>query len=575
MSGLRLATELCRAVRENANCAVEWRHEKRRRLFFFRAGVLVLAQSNLKSESPERVAERAVGLDAEALSAAVAQLRVHEALGEADGDVLVHPGAPAPAFEPHDVVGLLWGAADRLPPLPPEASPRAVPLQALLLARIPAGAEVTRYLLELDGGRPLEDVIDFGPDEPDVIARALALAWALGAVEAEGGDPSVVVRGSSAPAPAAAPAFTPPPPAPTPSADPSPPRADLTVDDIADLIRGELQDAAPPAAAPSDVQGPASQKPVAAAPSDSPAHRIPAPEPAPASQRPGATPPRLTTPAPDPEAGGARPFGGASVTVTFGAGRPVAAADPMEARFGPALTRIRMAKDHFAVLGTGWEDAPETHRRAYFGLAQRLHPDRFTSEPTDVRDVASELFDRVRGAWEVLGDEARREAYIAKVIRGEKTDDEKAMDRVRLILEAESEFKRGVAELQAGRLPIAHELFSRVVRAVPDEPEFNAYAGFTTFRLEHTRNEAAANEGAARVQAALQANEKLDNVWVLHGVILRTTGNDTAARRAFVTALKLRPTNPDAAREMKRLGRDAPSEAPAGGGFLSRLFGKK
>jgi hypothetical protein len=560
MTGRSLAAELCRAVRESSNCAVEWRHEKRRRLFFFRAGVLVLVQSNLKSESPERIAERAPGLDAEALAAAVAQMRVHEALREPVGEVVVHPGAPAPAFEPHDAIALLWGAADQLAPMPADAAPRAVPLQALLLARIPAGAEVTRYLLELDGGRPLEDVIDFGPDEPDVIARAVALAWALGAVESDGTASSIEVFGSI-PAAAVPPPAAPPPATPAPA---GPPQPDLTVDDIADLIRGEL-DTVPAAPVPAPpVPAPPAPASAAATPAR-PAAAPPRPPPAPAPAAPARTS--------DPEDDG-RPFGGASVTVTFGARRPAQPpADPMEARFGPALTRIRAAKDHFAVLGTGWEDVPETHRRAYFALAQRLHPDRYVSDPADVRDVAGELFDRVRGAWEVLGNDERRAAYIAKVIRGEKTDDEKAMERVRLILEAESEFKRGVAELQAGRLPNAHELFARVVRAVPDEPEFNAYAGFTTFRLEHTRNEAAAAEGAARVQAALQANEKLDNVWVLHGVILRTTGHEAAARRAFVAALKLRPTNPDAAREMKRLGRDAAVEAP--GGFFSRLFGKK
>lgn len=542
MSGHRLAAELCRAVREHGNDTVEWRKDRRRRLFFFRAGALVLVQSNLKSESPERVSERVPGLDAEALCSAVAQMRLYEALGETDGEVLVHPDAPPPEFEPLDAIALLWAAADRLAPLPAGAAPRVVPGQTSLLARIPVGAEVTRYLLELDGGRPLGDVIDFGPHDPDVIARAIALAWALGAVEDHGGAQTMVITGSVAP-----PTVPPAPPVVAPT-----PRVDLTVDDIAELIRDEVQ---------------GDRKPHPAAP-----QRAAAPQ---------AAPPRPAPPVdPDP-ADDAHHFNKSNTTVTLGAPRSGDAAarsvDPMGARFGPALTRIRGAENHFAVLGTGWEDAPETHRRAYFGLAQRLHPDRYTADPANVQEVASELFDRVRAAWEALGDDARRAAYIAKEIHGELTDDEKAMARVRLILEAEADFKRGVADLQAGRLPAAHEIFARVVRAIPDEPEFAAYAGFTTFRLEHTRNEAAAAKGAALVEAALRANDKLDNVWVLHGVIQRTKGNEAAARGAFVSALKIRPTNPDAMREMKRVGRDLTpgTPAPGGGGFFSRLFGKK
>ncbi len=563
MSGARLAFELCRAIREHGTGAVEWRQEKRRRLFFFRAGVLVLVQSNLKSESPERVAERAPGLDADGLRAAVAQLRVADALGEEGGDVVVHPEADAPAFEPCDAIALLWGAAHQLPPWPADTYPRAVPVYAPLLARMPAGAEVARYLLELDGSRPVEDVIDFGPAEPDVITLALALGQALGAVEPTLGEPVLSIRETSPPpaAPRPIPAVvtpavvtpavvtpTPTPATPTPTPTPPPPVAapsTVAVDDIADLIRTELH-------APEEEEtGDAATYPHRAVPTAGPSD-------APEDTR--------------------RPFGGASMTVSFGGanrGAPGTPATPLESHFGPALQRIRAATDHFAVLGTGWQDPPEVHRRAYFDLARRLHPDRFTLEPPETRDVATELFDRVRSAWEVLGVEETRAAYIAKVIRGELTEDEKAMERVRVILEAEALFKNGVKELNAGRLPAAHDQFQQATRLVPEEIEFAAYAGFTTFRLEHSRNEGAATEGAARVEAAVKANEKLDNVWVLHGIVLRTLGNEPAARRAFLTALKVRPTNPDAAREIKRLDREAtPPEAPASS-FLSRLFGKK
>jgi len=484
VSGEQVVNELCRMVREGQTGAVEWRHEKRRRLFFVRAGALALIQSNLRSESPDRVRERSPELPpGPALAFAVAQLRLAETLGEADGNVLVHPGVPAPAFEPHDVVALLWGAADRLPAPPAGCFPRIAPRLVPIVARLPADTDVVRYILELDGSRPLEDVIDFGPAEPGEIARALSVACALGAVEVGTEADLVSVRGA--------------------------------------------QDEAP---SPRAVE---------------PSHSL------------------------DDDAG-------ATVTVTFGVGRAVSVsggADPLRAAFGPLLGMLD-APDHFAVLGTTWTDTTETHRRAYFTLAHSLHPDRYTTQTMDVRDVATELFDRVRAAWEVLSDETKREAYIAKVIRGEKTEDEQAMERVRSILDAETDFKRGVAELTAGRLPAAHEIFQRVTQAVPDEVEFAAYAGLTTFRLQHGRDAAAATAGAAKVQAALRANEKLDNVWVLHGTILRTLGNEAGAREAFISALKQRPSNPDAARELKRLGREAAAAEPAGSGFFSRFFGK-
>ena len=86
----------------------------------------------------------------------------------------------------------------------------------------------------------------------------------------------------------------------------------------------------------------------------------------------------------------------------------------------------------------------------------------------------------------------------------------------------------------------------------------------------------AAEEGARRVAAAVAANDKLDNILVLHGIILRMQGHEAAARRAFVSALKLKPANPDAAREMKRLEREKePPPEPPKAGFFSKIFGKK
>jgi curved DNA-binding protein CbpA len=256
---------------------------------------------------------------------------------------------------------------------------------------------------------------------------------------------------------------------------------------------------------------------------------------------------------------------------------PSVRVDPVEAAFGPALTRIRNAPDHFAVLGVSWRDPAEVIRKSYFNLARELHPDRYGAESEEVQRTAAELFDKVRAAWEMLGDDSKREAYIAKVIRGEKTEEEKAMEKVQAILDGEALFKRALNEYYAGRTPQAHELFSAAAERVPDEPEFQAYAGYTTFKLNQGRDERKAEEGAERILAALKVNERLDSAQVLIGLVHRARGDDVSAKRAFTAALKLKPSNPDAARELKRLeSRPSPAPAPeAGGGLFSRLFGKK
>lgn len=484
MSVRRLLDALGDALRERATGVVEWRRDRDRRLFFVDEGELVLLQSNVKDDSLERFVAEHGEMEPAQARARLLEARVAHALAETGGDAAFTPGVLPPQRSPADLVALVWSATDALPPLPQEGWPEAQPGAGVVVGRLPVGDVVRDYLLALDGTRAVEDVLDFGPDDPAAVGRALRVAAALGAVRFDTAEASAthVVTGPPSRAP----------------------RAPLG-DDIGDLIRGELGDDA---------------------------HTAPAPS-----------------------------------------------GDPVEARFGALLPRIRDAKDHFQVLGMSWQDPPEALRRAYFQLAKELHPDRFVAEPAAIQAVASDLFDKVRSAWEVLGDEETRKTYIARTIHGELSEEEKAMERVRVILDAEAAFRKGMVELRAGRLPAAHELFQKATEGMPEEHEFAAYAGYTTWKLNAARDEAAAEEGARRLKAALDANEKLDGAWVLHGMVLAGKGQAAAARKAFVTALKLKPSNPDAVREMKRLERagDAapPEPTEGGGGFFSKLFGKK
>ena len=232
-------------------------------------------------------------------------------------------------------------------------------------------------------------------------------------------------------------------------------------------VLGALETGTAPAAAP---PRPASAPPRAAAP---PPEAAPAPVPPPvASARPEPSPASLAASLDDDIASLLQ---GALDAAPAGPPSPLKPEDELERALGPDVQRILAAADHFAVLGTSWQDAPEQHRRAYFRIAQRFHPDRLGDASEAVRVAAADAFERARVAWEELGDDARREAYIARVVRGEKSEEELAMEKVRRILDAESDFKRGPAELGAGRavLSVSPELFlsvdahSRSVRTRP------------------------------------------------------------------------------------------------------------
>ena len=252
--------------------------------------------------------------------------------------------------------------------------------------------------------------------------------------------------------------------------------------------------------------------------------------------------------------------------------------DPVATRLGPTAARIRGASNHFDVLGVKWDEPQEVARKAYFTLARELHPDGFSGAPAEIQAAAAELFDTVRGAWEVLKDDTLRTAYIKKVVHGEKTEDEVAMDKVRAILEAEGEFTRALLDFSSGRIAQAHECFLRVSAAVPEEAEFSAYAGYTSFRMNTGKDAEKAEAGLAQLRAAVERSEKLDSGWVLLGHVHHSRGAPVESREAYIRALKINPSNPDAVRGMKRLERDkaAIDEAASGGsGLFRKLFGGK
>jgi tetratricopeptide (TPR) repeat protein len=476
---------LTRALRDGAPGALEWRDDRRRRLFFLAEGHLLAAQSNLRSETTDRLRELDPSLDGPALTRAEAVARLRGALAEPAGEVTWHPGQRPSEARPLPVGEVLRACSTSLPAVPDAAWPRLLPHAGAHIHALGFPETLRDWLSALDGTRPHGEVVAFGPDATPQLDGALRVAILLGAVDA-----NVQAARAVHDAPAS----------------------------LDDLFADPLPAPPAPAAAPS---GEALRRGGPPPPQEEPAH-------APA------------------------PSGNADLEAV--------------------VARISRAAHHFEVLDVAQDAAPEAMRRAYFTLARMLHPDQLHDVDEATRARATDAFDKVRAAWEDLGDDAKRNAYVARVIRGEKSEDELATERVKAILEAEGEFSRGLIALHAGRIPEAHAAFQRVVAVVDDSPEFNAYAAWTAFKLapKGDGQDAAFN----RIRAAVRANDKLDAPLTLLGMAYKARGQDDLARAAFIQALKLKPSNPDAARELRRMEREAATKQ-ASGGFFSRLFGKK
>lgn len=470
---------------------IEWVDGKRRRIVFLDGATLTEVQSNLRSESPERLAELGTPDPASAARAA----RLGGLLREVAGVVSAHPGAVAPSPAPVPLARALAEVAAHLPTVPNDATPAAVPAHLARLDAAGLAPGLAAYLADLDGTRTADDVVDFGPAEPDAVAQALALAAALGAVTVGAAEavPRVVAGGSSG-------------------------------------IRssGLFEGHAAPGASDEYSTG------------DAPTPRVQA-----------------------------------SHAVERLDARPAAPPPPREPELTDAELRNRIlgAANHFQTLGVEWQESPDSLRRIYVALAARLHPDRYAMAPTAQRLEMEELFNRVREAWETLGDAARRDTYTRRVIFGELSEEEKAQKQMQAIFEAERLLTMAQRELAAQRFSQALALLRQAQESAPDHPQIAAYGAYAYVRSNPGRTGPEIDEAVAAIDAVSKSIPTADWARLLVARTRAARGDLAGAERATIETLKLNPSNPDAVADLRKL-RNAKPEAPAAstGSFLDRLF---
>lgn len=561
---------IAHCIRDAATGALEIRLDRKRWLFFFRGGQLLFTRSNLKSEQDAAVREQLGDAAPQDLVTRVQvgrRLTAVVALGE-DAETSWHDGAEPPHTTPIDLLELLFEVVrDSVPgdQLAQRAAPwldgwpRCVAAGGML--GLPEPLET--YLGDLDGHRPTGDVLSFSPAPPDATLAALTVLVDAGQIEMLGET------------------------------------ASTTQVTAVDSGPGGLFDHA----TPSPVSG---------------AHRAVASSFSAAAER-HVSGPHKPADGDLPTAGYASIGGGGlsepdtgsrfkdqlTGEVDIGAliadavsgvpsspGRSIDETDeitaaapvpgnqlhPLAERLTELGRQVQNAENHFQVLGVPWDSAESDFRDAYHAMARDLHPDRFHDGPAALQDLATELFDRVRMAWEILGNEEKRREYTDRIIHGKKSEEEKAMDHLNAYWEAEETFRKGLTMFRNGRLATAHVHFENAARSQPDELEFQAYFGYTTFATNRGGDDAASDAGLALLRDVLERNKsqqrQLDSGWALLGRAYREKGEPGIARKALVQALRINPSNDDAQREMRRL-EQLRSEPDKKKGFFSGLFGKK
>lgn len=247
--------------------------------------------------------------------------------------------------------------------------------------------------------------------------------------------------------------------------------------------------------------------------------------------------------------------------------------------------RINHAENHFEIFALPWDSPVDEFRKAFRDLSLNLHPDRYVDAPEEMQETATELFSKAREAWEVLENDEKRKKYIDNKIHGIKSEEDEAMEQLQAYWNAEENFKRGLALFNQGRLGPAHENFQKAVDICPEELEFRAYYGYTSFATQRSSNMEKAYEGIGILKEVIEQNQeqekKLDMAWMLIGRAYREAGEEEKAVRTLKQALKYNPSNDQALRELRRIkGKKKPNAKDKGKtekkkGFFSGLFGKK
>ena len=255
-------------------------------------------------------------------------------------------------------------------------------------------------------------------------------------------------------------------------------------------------------------------------------------------------------------------------------------AEQLEQKVEALETQVLNAEDFFQILEVSEEDANDVIGNAFRNLSLQLHPDRYATASEDIRNRVTELFDKVREAYDTISDAEKKEKYIRHVIQGEKTEESLALEQLEAYFQAEQAFNRGKAFFNQGNISRAHTFFSEAAEYSPESLEFMAYFGYSTF-YTHRSNMEEADKGIAIIRDVIEANQeqekKLDAAWYLIGRAYREKGEANKAKRALTQALRYNPSNAQARRELKRVvegGGAAPaSSSESRPGFFARLFG--
>jgi tetratricopeptide (TPR) repeat protein len=209
--------------------------------------------------------------------------------------------------------------------------------------------------------------------------------------------------------------------------------------------------------------------------------------------------------------------------------------------------RVRTA-DHFDALGVKREATTAQIKLAYFALAKTYHPDAGPpGEPAAVKKLRADAFARLGEAWAVLGDDARRAAYVQEMASGGPANVD-----VSAIFKAEELFQKATVLVRSRQYDKALDALTQAIQLNAEEPEFGVWAAWVRFLLAQDRR-VQHGESTAVMEAALKKVPRCIPAYLFLAQMAKIVGELDVAERHLKRGLALEPDQAELVRELKYL----------------------
>src|SRR6185503_13711893 len=238
------------------------------------------------------------------------------------------------------------------------------------------------------------------------------------------------------------------------------------------------------------------------------------------------------------------------------------------------LKLLDQGADHFQLLGVSQDVPPDALRKAYFGLARQLHPDRLAALGiSDDGKHAQRLFAQINTGFAILSSPARRAHYLDVLRRGGeaavRAEQARAEELARRILHAEEAFRRGELALRRDHPEGAIAEFELAVKLHPDEADYHALLAWAQFCAASDKL-AIAPRTRGLLERAIQRSPRSVTPRFYLGRVERMLGCDKDALRHFRDVLAAAPGHAEAASEVRVLEARLAAGDKSGSGRFGR-----